>query len=91
MARDLDQSLFLIGACFDNSGIKVWDTLNSPNFRHHPAIPDLLAWFVTNGADNRIKTSANRARTIYLDWMEKNKPEVQAVQAEFDFVEDSFL
>lgn len=89
MARDLDQSLFLIGACFENSGIKVWDTLNSPNFRHHPAIPDLLAWFVNNGADHQVKTSANRARTIYLDWMEKNKPEVQAVQAEFDFVEDS--
>ena len=88
MARDLDQSLFLIGACFEDSGIKVWDTLNSPNFRHHPAIPDLLAWFTSNGADYTIKAASNRARTIYLDWMDRNKAEVQAAQAEFDFMED---
>lgn len=89
MARDLDQTLFLIGACFDDSGIKVWDTLNSPNFRHHPAIPDLLEWFVSNGADFMVKASANRAKTIYLDWMERNKPAVQAAQAEFDFFDDT--
>lgn len=88
MARDLDQTLFLIGACFEDSGIKVWDTLNSPNFRHHPAIPDLLEWFTSNGADNTVKAASHRARTIYLDWMERNKPEVEQAQAEFDFLEE---
>lgn len=88
MARDLDQTLFLIGACFEDSGIKVWDTLNSPNFRHHPAIPDLLEWFTSNGADNTVKAASHRARTIYLDWMERNKPEVESAQAEFDFLEE---
>lgn len=87
MARDLDQTLFLIGACFTDSGVNVWDTLNSPNFKHHPGIPDLLGWFVRNGANQPVKEAAYRAQRLYDDWMERNKPAVQAAQAEFDFFE----
>ncbi|HOF41666.1 MAG TPA: DUF1156 domain-containing protein [Candidatus Hydrogenedentes bacterium] len=88
MARDLDQTLFLIGASYTNSGINVWDTLNSSTFRHHPAIPDLLPWFVKNGANQTVKEAAYRAQRLYEDWMERNKPAVQAVQAEFGFAEE---
>lgn len=87
MARDLDQTLFLIGASYTESGINVWDTLNSSTFRHHPAIPDLLSWFVKNGANQTAKEAAYRAQRLYEDWMERNKPAVQAVQAEFGFTE----
>jgi putative DNA methylase len=88
MARDLDQTLFLIGASYTDSGINVWDTLNSATFRHHPAIPDLLPWFVKNGANQTVKEAASRAERLYADWMERNKPAVQAVQAEFGFTEE---
>jgi putative DNA methylase len=88
MARDLDQTLFLIGASYTDSGINVWDTLNSVNFLHHPAIPDLLVWFGKNGANQTVKESAYRAQRIYEDWMERNKAAVQAVQAEFGFAEN---
>ena len=88
MARDLDQTLFLIGANYSDSGINVWDTLNSATFRHHPAIPDLLPWFVKNGANQTVKEAAYRAQRLYEDWMERNKPAVQAVQAEFGFTEE---
>lgn len=88
MARDLDQTLFLIGASYTDSGINVWDTLNSVNFLHHPAIPDLLVWFGKNGANQAVKESAYRAQRIYDDWMERNKAAVQAVQAEFGFAEN---
>jgi putative DNA methylase len=88
MARDLDQTLFLVGACYEDSGINVWDTLNSPNFRHHPAIPELLVWFGSNGADDTVKASSHRAHRIYLDWMERHKDEVEEAQAEFDFMEE---
>lgn len=87
MARDMDQTLFLIGASFPDSGVNVWDTLNSPNFKHHPGIPDLLAWFVRNGANQLVKEASGRAQRLYDDWMERNKPAVQAAQAEFDFFE----
>jgi putative DNA methylase len=88
MARDLDQTLFLIGASYTDSGINVWDTLNSSTFRHHPAIPDLLPWFVKNGANQTVKEAAFRAERLYADWMERNKPAVQAAQAEFGFTEE---
>jgi hypothetical protein len=88
MARDLDQTLFLIGASYTDSGINVWDTLNSSTFRHHPAIPDLLPWFVKNGANQTVKEAAFRAERLYADWMERNKAAVQAVQAEFGFTEE---
>jgi hypothetical protein len=88
MARDLDQTLFLIGASYTDSRINIWDTLNSSTFRHHPAIPDLLPWFVKNGANQSIKEAAFRAQRIYDDWMERNKSAVQVAQAEFDFTEE---
>ena len=44
MARDFDQSMFLVGACVDGSGIRVEDTLNSPNFAPHPATGDIVDW-----------------------------------------------
>ena len=34
--------MFLIGACFEGSGINASDTLNNPNFRPHPALGALL-------------------------------------------------
>jgi hypothetical protein len=76
LSRDLDQTLFLIGACWPESGIRVNDTLGSANFKHHPAIPDLLAWFVRHGADFETKGAAANALKLYQDWMERNKPEV---------------
>lgn len=77
LSRDLDQSLFLIGACWRDSGIRVADTLGSQNFKHHPAIPDILGWFVSHGVDFETKTAAANALKLYKDWMERNKPEVQ--------------
>jgi hypothetical protein len=40
LSRDLDQTLFLIGACYPDSGIRLADTLNSPNFR----LRDFFLW-----------------------------------------------
>ncbi len=85
LSRDLDQTLFLIGACFPESGIRVADTLGSSTFRHHPAIPELLEWFTRHGPEFTFKAAATRALTLYQEWMERNKPTVQAVQQEFDF------
>lgn len=84
LSRDLDQTLFLIGACYPESGIRVTDTLGSVTFRHHPAIPELLEWFTRHGPNFTFKAAAARAMTIYQDWMERNKPAVRAEQLSFD-------
>ncbi|MGH7960493.1 MAG: DUF1156 domain-containing protein, partial [Candidatus Binatia bacterium] len=44
MVKDYDQAMFLIGACFDGSGINASDTLSNENFRTHKAILSLLEW-----------------------------------------------
>lgn len=84
MSRDFDQTYFLIGACYDESGIKLSDTLNSGSFVPHPAISDLLDWFAKHGSDAEMKSAANRARQIYSSWLAKNRPAQQTQQLLFD-------
>lgn len=86
MARDFDQAMFLIGACANGSGIRVEDTLNSPNFAPHPATQDLVDWSCRHGGSQEIKFAAQRARTIYRDWLSKNKPKVEEQMKLFDLV-----
>jgi hypothetical protein len=88
MSRDFDQSYFLVGACYDDSGIKVSDTLNSPKFGHHPAIPDLLDWFGKHGSDPDMRAAAKRAKQLYSSWVAKNTDSVQKQQTLFDLEED---
>jgi putative DNA methylase len=84
MSRDFDQSYFLIGACYDESGIKVSDTLDSGGFVAHPAIPDLLDWFGKHGSDSDMKAAARRAKQIYSAWLGKNTKEVMVQHTLFD-------
>ncbi len=84
MARDFDQAMFLVGACVDGSGIRVDDTLNSPNFAPHPATGDLVDWLCRHGGSQEIKHAAQRARTIYRDWLSKNKRKVEEQMRLFD-------
>ena len=84
MARDFDQAYFLIGACYEDSGIKVSDTLNSGSFAPHPAIVDLLSWFVLHGSDQEVKDAADRARSIYKSWETKHSKEVETQKSLFD-------
>ena len=88
MARDYDQAYFLIGACYEDSGINVRDTLNSGSFIPHPAIADLLSWFVLHGSDQEMKDAADRARTIYKSWEAKHTQEVETQKSLFDLVEE---
>jgi hypothetical protein len=84
LSRDFDQSYFLIGACYDESGIKVSDTLDSGGFAPHPAITDLLDWFGNHGSDSDMKAAARRAKQIYSAWLAKNTKEVMVQHTLFD-------
>lgn len=85
IGKDLDQALILIGACFENSGIRLLDTLNNPNFKPHPALPSLLKWFFVHTDNDEVKRSAYTASGIYNDWLSKaeNKEKVQEQQMLF--------
>ena len=85
MSRDYDQSIFLIGACFEGSGINVKDTLNNENFKAHPAIGPILKWLSVNGGNSEIRNASLRAHKIYEDWVSKNK---QAVTSQLRLFEE---
>ena len=72
MARDFDQAWFLVGGCHEGSGIRVTDTLNSPTFSPHPATEDWLDWLARHAGAEAHRHAAQRARTIYRDWLAKN-------------------
>ncbi|MCD4760471.1 DUF1156 domain-containing protein [bacterium] len=73
MTSDYDQSAFLIGACFEGSGINVNETLNNPNFKPHPALSALLTWHRTHGATNQIRNAAAIAFSLYRTWKSKHQ------------------
>ena len=73
MARDYDQAMFLIGACFDGSGINVSDTLRNENFQPHPALGALLDWHAERAAQPEVRNAAARAQTIFQNWQRSHK------------------
>ncbi|MCZ2112081.1 MAG: DUF1156 domain-containing protein [Dehalococcoidia bacterium] len=73
MTSDYDQAAFLIGACFENSGINANDTLTNDNFKPHPALSALLEWLTTRGATSEIRNAASRAQTILRSWRSKHE------------------
>jgi putative DNA methylase len=87
MGRDFDQSMFLIGACYEDSGIRVQDTLNSQKFIPHPATGDVIDWFTRHGGDAQMKAAARLAKQLYTKWVGSNEPKVKAAQRSFDFAE----
>ncbi len=84
MTTDYDQAMFLIGACFDNSGINATDTLSNDNFKPHPALGSLLEWFAIRGATSESRNAASRAHTILRSWRAKHETQVQQMSMFFD-------
>jgi len=84
MARDFDQTMFLVGACVEGSNIRVTDTLDSPNFAPHPATAELVDWLTRHGGSQETRFAAQRARTIYRDWLGKNKAKAEEQMQLFD-------
>jgi SAM-dependent methyltransferase/DNA-directed RNA polymerase subunit RPC12/RpoP len=84
MARDFDQATFLVGGCFEGSNIRIMDTLDSPNFAPHPATAELVDWLINHGGSPQIKIAAQRAQTIYRDWLGRNKAKAQEQLSLFD-------
>lgn len=84
MARDFDQTMFLVGGCVEGSNIRVMDTLDSPNFTPHPATAELVDWLTSHGGSREIKFAAQRAQTIYRDWLSRNKAKAQEQMKLFD-------
>ena len=85
MTSDYDQAAFLIGACFEGSGININETLSNPNFKPHPALSALLTWHRTHGATTAIRNAASVAAHLYRTWEAKHQtPEFKQMQLFFN-------
>jgi len=71
MIHDYDQAAFLMGSCFDNSGINTSETLTNPNFRPRQSVGDILEWFTEHGPTPEIRNAAIRAKRLYHTWAAK--------------------
>ena len=89
MTSDYDQSMFLIGACFENSGINATDTLKNPNFRPHPALGAILTWQKTHGATTQIRNASTLALQLYRNWEAKNQIKVEQLKL-FDHLGEEY-
>src|SRR5690625_7087612 len=68
MVHDYVQAAFLIGACFDGSGIKAEDTLSYANFKPHPALGSLLEWFSTHSTDPDRKSTRLNSSHVAISY-----------------------
>jgi adenine-specific DNA methylase len=85
MTSDYDQAMFLIGACYDGSGINAAETLKNENFRPHPALKALLEWHSRRGAKKDVRNAASRALSIYQNWESTHQDQVK----QLSFFEDA--
>ena len=88
MARDFDQATFMVGACFEDSGIKMTETLDNPQFMPHPATRDILDWLTRHGGNDKIKAAARTARQLYNSWLAKNEKKVYEQRTLFDLIDE---
>lgn len=87
MSRDFDQVMFMVGACCEESGIKLTETLDNQNFTPHPATQSLLDWLTRHGSTSSMKVAARTALQLYGSWMAKNQMKVQKQRTLFDLFE----
>ena len=83
MTSDYDQAMFLIGACFDGSGINAMDTISNQNFRPHPALAALLEWHSRRAAIQAIRNAAARALAILHEWERTHQEQVRQLKLEY--------
>jgi putative DNA methylase len=76
LTADLDQTLVLVGACYDGSGINASDTLKNDNFKPHPALKGLLEWLGKRAPSQPMRNASSRALSIYNAWAASNKDAV---------------
>jgi adenine-specific DNA methylase len=85
MTSDYDQAMFLIGACYDGSGINAAETLKNENFRPHPALKAIIEWHSQRGAKQEVRNASSRALSIYQNWENTHQDQVK----QLSFFEDA--
>ncbi len=87
---DLDQSHFLIGAAIPNSGMKIENELNNPNFRIKKSVDEILKWYAEVNKEDVTRLAAKTASQLVEHWRSKRKEKPQRLQLSlFEKLEES--
>jgi adenine-specific DNA methylase len=87
---DLDQSHFLIGAAIPNSGMKIENELNNPNFRIKKSVDEILKWYAEVNKEDVTRSAAKTASQLVEHWRSKRKEKPQRLQLSlFEKLEES--
>jgi len=87
---DLDQSHFLIGAAIANSGMKIENELNNPNFRIKKSVDEILKWYAEVNKEDVTRSAAKTASQLVEHWRSKRKEKPQRLQLSlFEKLEES--
>lgn len=86
---DLDQAHFLIGVAFQNSGVKIENELNNPNFRIKKSVDDILKWYLKVGDSMEIRKSAQTALQLVEHWRTHKDKQVNVQPTLFDYLEEN--
>jgi len=88
---DLDQSHFLIGAAIPNSGMKIENELNNPNFRIKKSVDEILKWYAEVDEVNITRLAAKTASQLVEHWRNKRKemPKSEVQLSLFEKLEES--
>ncbi len=82
--HDYDQAIYMIGSCFEGSGIKMESTLKNENFKPRPATKGLLEWHSRHAGIVEARVAAVRALDIYKGWERQNQVQVQQMSLFFE-------
>ena len=87
---DLDQAHFLIGAAYPDSGLKIDDELNNPNFRIKKSVDEILKWYAETDRDAANRTAATTAAQLVEHWRvsRSRKPESKQLSL-FELLEEA--
>jgi adenine-specific DNA methylase len=86
---DLDQAHFLIGAAFPESGVKIENELNNPNFHIKKSVVDILKWYIQVGDSVEVCRYAETALQLVEHWRIRKDRPVTVQPTLFDFLEEN--
>jgi hypothetical protein len=88
LRRDLDQALFLVGACYTGSGINLKTEMDDNEFKPNPALSELLDWLGVHGPTSEFRTASYTARQLFINWSAANQKVMMKQLSLFDFDEE---
>ena len=85
---DLDQACFLIGAAAPNSGLKIDNELNNPNFKIKKSTDEILKWYAEVDKELSIRQSAQTASRLVEYWRTHKTKPADAQMSLFELLEE---